>query len=119
MSSYKGRVSSPLGEERRAAHALDQELILVLDGILLLRPREYLPEPLLFVLINPGVEIGGEVDEGLRSAAEGLEYVDVVDGEGIGGRHAAPLRRLVLQRLHPGVASGVETAAGSGACWLS
>ena len=49
---------------------------------------------------GPGVEVGGEVDEGLRGAAERLEDVDLVDGEGVGGRHAAPLRRLVLQRLH-------------------
>jgi hypothetical protein len=58
---------------------------------------------------GPGVEIGGKVDEWLRSAAEGLEYVDVVDGKGIGGRHPAPLRRLVLQRLHPDVASGLPS----------
>lgn len=70
---------------------------------------------------GPGVEIGGEIDEWLRSAAEGLEYVDVVDGKGIGGRHPAPLRRLVLQRLHPDVASGLPNhpCPSSSACWLS
>lgn len=128
------QVTSPLGEQRRAAHPLHQELVLVLDRVLLLGAREYLPEPLLLVLINPvpsiqprpesqtkkireggeprsektggadrggpGVEVGGEVDEGLRGAAERLEDVDFVDGKGVGRRHAAPLRRLVLQRLH-------------------
>lgn len=101
MSSYQGRMSSPLGEERRAAHPLHQELVLVPDGVLLLGPREYLPEPLLLVLVDPGVEVGGEVDEGLRGAAERLEDVELVDGEGVPRRHAAPVRRLVLQRLHP------------------
>jgi hypothetical protein len=152
MSSYKGRMSSPLRKERRAAHALDQELVLVLDGVLLLRAREYLPEPLLLILVHPirsggthglfrksagkkrrenprldwtkaegaagprggpGVEVGGEVDEGLRGAAEGLEDVAVVDGKGVGGRHAAPLRRLVLHRLHP------VRSVSDGACCLS
>lgn len=123
-------VTSPLGEELRAAHALHQELVLVPDRVLLLRPREDLPEPLLLVLINPvdspknqsprnreqeertrsaaserkqarpGVEVGGEVDERLRGAAQRLEDVPIVDGERIPRRHAAPLRRLVLQRLH-------------------
>lgn len=100
MPCYQGRMSSPLGEELRAAHALHQELVLVPDRVLLLRPREDLPEPLLLVLINPGVEVGGEVDERLRGAAQRLEDVPIVDGERIPRRHAAPLRRLVLQRLH-------------------
>jgi hypothetical protein len=54
---------------------------------------------------GPGVEVGGEVDEGLRGAAERLEEVAVVEGEGVGGGHAAPLRRLLLQGLHGGAQS--------------
>jgi hypothetical protein len=94
MPCYKGRVSFPLGEKGWATHALHDELILVLDGLLLLEPGENLTEPLLLVLINPVVEVGVEVDEGLRGAAELLKEVDIVDG--INGGHTAPLRRLVL-----------------------
>ena len=50
----------------------------------------------------PGVEGSGEIDEGLE--AELVEEIRVVDGEGIRGRYAAPLRCFLLQRLHDSLA---------------
>lgn len=125
--------TSSLREEIWASHSLHEKLVLVLDGVFLLRIGENRPEPLLFVIVypadqghkrkfttnpiqfsilwwdwwrlkkdepenEPGVEIGGEVDEGLE--AEFLKQVCLVDGERVGRVDAAPLGGLGLQALH-------------------
>lgn len=47
---------------------------------------------------GPGIEIGGEVNEGLE--AQLLEEIGVVNGERVGWVDSAPLGGLRLQTLH-------------------
>lgn len=77
---------------------MDEELVLVLNGVFFLRASEYRTKPLFLVTVDPVVEIGGEVNEGLE--AEFLEEIGVVDGEGVVYGDSAPFRSLVLQTLH-------------------
>ena len=56
---------------------------------------------------KPGVEVGGEVDEALKT--ELFEQIGLVYGERVSLIHAAPRRCLLLQRLHLSLSLSLST----------